>query len=105
MERNGVDHAVLIQMAGQANNDYQFACVKNYPGRFANVVIVDTNQPEAPRVLEQLAERGASGVRLNAPIRSPGSDPLAIWRAAERLGLSISSGGTASGFASDDFAR
>src|SRR5207245_282300 len=24
MERNGVDHAVLIQMAGQANNDYQF---------------------------------------------------------------------------------
>ena len=55
MERNGVDHAVLIQMAGQANNAYQFACVKNHPGRFANVVIVDTNQPEAPGVLEQLA--------------------------------------------------
>jgi L-fuconolactonase len=105
MERNGVDHAVLIQMMGQANNDYQFECVRRHPGRFANVVIVDTNRPDAPQALERLAAQGASGVRFNATTRSPGSDPLAIWRAAARLGLSISCGGSASAFASDDFAR
>ncbi len=38
MEQNGVEHAVLIQMRGQANNEYQFECVRRYPGRFAPVV-------------------------------------------------------------------
>ena len=73
MERNGVDHAVLIQMQGQANNDYQFECVRCYPGRFASVVIVDSARPDAPRALERLAEEGASGVRLLATDLHPKS--------------------------------
>ncbi len=105
MERNGVEHAVLIQMQGQANNDYQFECVRRYPGRFAPVVWIDVAQPDAPRVLERLAEQGASGVRLRATMRSPGDDPLAIWRAAERLGLAVSCLGDSGDFGSDEFAR
>src|SRR5216683_6890289 len=82
MERNGVEKAILIQMQGQANNAYQAACVRQYPGRFASVVVVDTDRPDAPATLARLAAEGASGVRLRAAARSPGDDPLAIWRTA-----------------------
>jgi L-fuconolactonase len=104
MDRNGVDHAVLIQIMGQFDNEYQFDCVRRYPGRFANVVLVDTDRPDAVQQLERLVERGASGVRLRPTTRSPGDDPLAIWRAADRLGLTVSCGGSSAEFASDEFA-
>jgi L-fuconolactonase len=104
MERYGVSHAVLVQMQGQTNNDYQFDCVRRYPGRFANVVLVDTDQPDATETLARLAEQGASGVRLKATTRSPGDDPLAIWRAAGRLGLSVSCAGASVDFATETFA-
>jgi len=103
MARSGVDQAILIQILGQYDNGYQVECLRRFPGRFASVVIVDTDQPDAPRALERLAEGGASGVRLRATVRSPGDDPLAIWRAAERLGLAVSAPGSAEAFASDDF--
>lgn len=105
MDRNGVDHAVLIQMMGQANNQYQMECLRRYPGRFASVVIVDTDRPDAVETLARLAEEGASGVRLRPTTRSPGDDPFAIWRAAERLGLAVSCGGSAADFAAEEFAR
>jgi len=105
MDRNGVEHAILIQMMGQTNNSYQTECVRRHPGRFASVVIVDASRPDAVQTLERLAEEGASGVRFNPTTRSPGDDPLAIWRAAERLGLSVSCGGSTEAFISDDFAR
>jgi L-fuconolactonase len=104
MERHGVDGAVLIQMQGQTNNDYQFDCVRRFPGRFAPVVIVDASLPDAPGSLARLAGAGASGVRLGATTRSPGDDPLAIWRAAARLGLAVSCAGTSAEFAADEFA-
>ena len=104
MDRYAVSHAVLVQMQGQTNNDYQFECVRRYPGRFAPVVVVDTEQPDAPETLQRLAEQGASGVRLRATTRSPGDDPLAIWRAAGQRGLSVSCFGSGAEFASDDFA-
>lgn len=104
MDRNGVDQAVLVQINGQFDNEYQFECVQRYPGRFANVVLVDPARPDAPAQLERLAERGASGVRLRPTAHSPGTDPLAVWRAADRLGLVVSCGGNSAEFASDEFA-
>lgn len=104
MERYGVSHAVLVQMQGQVNNAYQFDCVRRYPGIFAPVVIVDIARPDAPDRLARLAAEGASGVRLRATTRSPGDDPLAIWRTAGRLGLSVSCAGSSGEFASDGFA-
>lgn len=104
MDRYGVDHAVLIQMMGQHNNAYEFECVDRYPGRFSPVVIVDAAQPDAEQTLARLADQGASGVRLRPGDRSPGADPLAIWRAAGRLGLTVSCLGGAADCATDAFA-
>jgi L-fuconolactonase len=105
MARSGVEHAILIQMREQYNNDYQFACIARYPGQFASVVQVDHSSPDAPAELERLAARGASGVRLNAAARSPGANPLAIWRAAERLGLAVSCSASSATVASDEFSQ
>ena len=105
MERNVVSHAVLIQMQGQFNNDYQAECLRRYPGKFASVVLVDPSSPDAPETLGRLAAEGASGVRLSATTRSPGGDPLLIWQEAERLGLSVSCAGAASDFAAPEFSE
>ncbi len=106
MDRNGVDQAVLTQFMGQTDNDYQFDCQRRYPGRFANVVIVDAGRDDAPDTLRRLAERGAGGVRLRPFARSPGSDPYAIWRTAGELDLTVScSGHSAADFCDADFAR
>jgi L-fuconolactonase len=104
MDRYGVDQAVLIQIIGQYDNSYQSECVRRYPGRLASVVLVDWQEPDAPQALERLAEAGASGVRLNPNARSPGDDPLAIWRTAARLGLAVSCGGSSADFLQPEFA-
>jgi L-fuconolactonase len=104
MDRNGVAQAVLIQILGQYANDYQQCCLRRYPGRFASVVAVDPAAPDADERLRVLAADGATGVRLRPGDRSPGPDPLAIWRTAERLGLAISCVGTRAQFAAPAFA-
>lgn len=90
MDANEVQHAALIQIRGQFDNTYQRECQQRYPGRFSSVVLVDHRRPDAVAALEREAELGAVGLRLGADARSPGDDPLAIWRAAERLGLTVS---------------
>jgi len=105
MDGNGVDRAVLIQIMGETDNSYQTTCVRGHPDRFSSVVVVDPRPEDALAALERLAEAGASGVRLTPRTRSPGADPLAIWRAAARLGLPVSCGGSSADFASDEFAR
>src|ERR687887_330114 len=80
MDHNGVAQAILIQIRGQYDNSYQFECVRRYPGRFASVVGLDWERPDAVEQLERLREQGAAGVRLRPDTRSPGDDPLAIWR-------------------------
>lgn len=105
MDQNNVERAVLVQMHGQTNNEYQFECVRRYPDRFASVVLVDTGSPDAEHELERLAERGARGLRLRARVRSLGDDPLAIWRKAAQLGLPVSCGGKNTDFASEEFVK
>jgi L-fuconolactonase len=105
MDRYGVARAVLIQLQGQFDNTYLFECVRRYPGRFAPVGLVDATQPDALDELARLAAAGASGVRLTAATRSPGSDPLAIWRAAARFDLAVSCAGSAVDFATVSFAE
>lgn len=104
LDRNGVESAILIQIQGEYDNSYQADCVRRYPGRLSSVVFVDTSRPDAPATLARLAANGARGLRLNAATRSPGEDPLAIWRAAARLRLPVSCVGTPAAFAADDFA-
>jgi L-fuconolactonase len=53
MNRNGVDQAVLIQIAGQYDNSYLIECMRRFPGRFSVVALVDTNRSDAPERLEE----------------------------------------------------
>jgi L-fuconolactonase len=103
MDQNGVEQAVLIQYRGQYNNSYQFECIRRFPGRFSSVVLVDTDSPNAMQELERLVEQGAQGVRFKPDTRSPGDDPLAIWRKAEELDLVVSCGGENLELAADEF--
>ena len=103
MDSNDVDRGVLIQHRGMYDNDYLLESAERFPGRFSVVAIVDTVAPDAPAALERWASRGAVGVRLAPTARSPGPDPLAIWRKAAELGLAVSSLGALDEFASDEF--
>ena len=103
MDRNAVDKAVLIQHRGEYDNSYFLECAKANPGRFAVVGIVDTDQPDAPETLARWAAQGMQGVRFTTRTRSPGSDPLAIWRKAAELGLVVSCLDTCTAYVSDGF--
>jgi L-fuconolactonase len=52
-----------------------------------------------------LAAQGVAGLRLRATDRTPGSDPLAIWRAADRFGLPVSVVGRWPDLTSQDFSN
>ncbi len=103
MNTERVDKAVLTQHYGSYDNTYLFECASRYPGRFAVVVMVDTSQNDAVSTLEHWAAQGAAAVRFHNTLRSPGSDPLAMWRKAEELGLVVSCTGEAEEFASEEF--
>lgn len=105
MDRNDVAYAILIQISSEYDNSYQFECQRRYPGRFANVVRVNPASPTALDDLARLKDMGAAGVRFTVSTRSPGNDPLAIWRRASELGLPVSCLATQPGeYASDEFA-
>ena len=48
MSLNNVDKAVLIGHGGSFDNTYLMECVQRFPGRFAVVVVIDTDAPDAP---------------------------------------------------------
>ena len=105
MDACGVEQAVLVQMQGQFDNSYQAECVQGFPGRFASVVMVDTDRADASAELERLHADGARGVRLKPSTRSPGDDNLDIWKTAERLGMTVSCIGSDAEFSSATFTR
>ncbi len=103
MERNAVDKAVLVQHIGNYDNDYVMTCVREFPGHFVPVVMIDVDAPDAPLTLERLAEEGAKGVRfLVKPDELAGQ--LEIWEKAEQLGLAASCLGTEEEIGSSAFA-
>ena len=104
MNRNSVDKATIIQIGGEYDNSYIIECVRRFPGRFAAVGLLDTDRPDAPALLEQFVKQGGEGLRLRPTVRSPGRDPLAIWRKAADLGIVISAQGSATDeFSSPEF--
>ena len=103
MDSHDIAQAVLIQMLGQFDNDYQQQCVKRFPDRLASVVGIDVTREDAAEVLRQLADQGASGVRFRPTTRSTGKDDLAIWRTAESCGLAVSCVGNSTTFSAPEF--
>jgi len=103
MNSNGVDKTTLVAMNGQTDeryNRYLVECARRFPGRFSPVVLVDTERTDAPEILKHWAREGAGGVRLKVSTRSPGKDPLAVWKACAELGLPV----TCHGHKKEDFA-
>jgi L-fuconolactonase len=103
MDAHGVEKAVLVQVHGHLNNDYQNGWARRHPDRFASVVVVDVACRSVDDLLRKLVEEGAAGLRLYATDRSPGQDPLAVWQAAARLGLPVSVGGRTADFLAPEF--
>lgn len=104
MDSNGVAKGVLTQVLGQFDNTYQEECVARFPGRFASVGAVNAAAENAADDVRRWAARGMIGLRLRPEARSPGADPLAVWRAAADCGLAISCGGASGNLVNDDFA-
>jgi len=95
--------ATLGKNFGQEDNRYIIECSRRFPGRFSPVVQVNEEHVDAPKILKQWVKEGAEGLRLHATSRSPGKDPLAIWRASAELGLPVKCAGNFKQFASTEF--
>ena len=104
MDRNDVDHALLVQHLGEYDHEYFFDCIDRHPGRLSAVVLVDPAREDAAQELDRLAERGARGLRLKASARSTGDDPLLLWKKAQELGLPISCSSGKRDYLSPEFA-
>lgn len=103
MNRNGVAKALLVQISGEFDNTYLLECKRRFPGRFSVIANVDTARPDAGEQYEKWVAQGAEGLRLRPAMRSPGDDPLAIWRKAEQIGLPVSLLGSLADFGSAEF--
>jgi L-fuconolactonase len=105
MQYNNVEKTVLVQSTTTTDNTYVIECMRRFPGRFSVVCRVEEESPKAVEQLEHWHREGADSLRLRNFHRSPGEDPLAIWRKAQELGMPVSVGGPAEVFASQDFSR
>ncbi len=103
MEQTGVDHAVFIQYAGNADNTYMLECTAAHPGRFQAAMIVEKTD-DGTRMREW-AEKGIVGIRLAADSRAECADPLAQWRTAAELGLIVSTQSRPQSLLSEAFAE
>jgi L-fuconolactonase len=103
MSRNGVEKAVLTQFFGVYDNSYLVECVQRFPGRFSVIGLVDVSHPDSLSHLENLHRQGVEGIRFNSSTRSPGSDPLAVWRKAADLGMIASVMGSVESYATAEF--
>ncbi|HCG90394.1 MAG TPA: hypothetical protein DEZ08_00945 [Dehalococcoidia bacterium] len=105
MKDNNVKKAVLVQFFGVYDNDYLIEQMENFPNMFKVAALVDVTSVDASETLQNLADRGVNSVRFTANTRSPGSDPLEIWKTAEKLNLIATVLGTCEDYASDSFER
>ena len=103
MNRHGVEKAVLTQVLTTYDNTYLLECQQRFPGRFSVVAIVDEEKADAPETLERWTKAGCEGIRIRATVRSPGSDPLAIWRKTSELGIPASCPGGLDDFGTPEF--
>jgi len=108
MFRHRVDHAVLVQHAGEFDNSYLIECAQRYPGRFAVACLVDPQLVDAADTLSNLVERSIAvqGIRLYLAQLfggAPGAE--ALWQRADELGLNITMAGSLKELASPDMAQ
>src|SRR5690348_14961243 len=92
MQYNQVDKALLMQHRASTDNRYLIESSRRFPGRFSVDCRVEVESAHALDDLEHWHREGAEDLRLKDTDRSPGRDPLAIWRKAQELGMSVNVG-------------
>lgn len=108
MFRHHVDHAVLVQHAGEFDNRYLIECALRFPGRFAIACLVDAQAPDADDQLSAWVEQSAAvqGTRLYLAhlfAGAPGAE--ALWQRADELGLVVTVAGSLRELASAEMAH
>ena len=103
MTLNSVEKALLVQFFGVYDNEYLITQQENASDTFRVVGLVDTDREDALVQLNKLRERGVLGIRFTATTRSPGPDPLLIWREAESLGMTASVMGACEDYAANHY--
>ena len=92
---SGVTRTVLIQMSFYGfDNRYMLDVIREHPGKFAGVAVVDLARPDLAETSRRLARQGVRGFRLYAladRIRDWGRSPEIdrVWRVAGDQGLVI----------------
>ena len=107
MFRHRVDHAVLVQHAGEFDNRYLIECAQRFPGRFAVACLVDATQPDAAGQLSAWVERSPAvqGVRLYlSDLFQSAPGAAALWARVDELGLIVTVAGSLRDLASPEMA-
>lgn len=92
---NGVSRIVLIQMSFyQFDNSYMLDAMKQHPGVFSGVAIVDESEPDVADTMKQLAKQGVRGFRIytdkeKAEAWQSSAGMKAMWSCAADAGLSM----------------
>ena len=105
MDNNGVDGAILIQHGGTYDNEYLFQVSQKFSNRFKVVCLVDPSVDNPIKILENLVEKGAAGVRMSPNSRFENLDVNDFWSICGKMGLAISVIGSLEDFASTNFKK
>ena len=105
MDANRVDHAVLVGHNGNYDNIYIFDCARLYPGRFKVVALIDPDETNKVKALEDLHKRGAAGIRINLRKPKEWNPDEPAFKAAGELGIVVSVIGNSEDFASAKFKK
>ncbi|MCB1229113.1 MAG: amidohydrolase [Verrucomicrobiae bacterium] len=91
----GVSRIVLIQMSFyRFDNRYMLRAMRDYPGVFAGVAVVDAEDPEVEKTMRDLKGQGVRGFRIRATAETvaewPSNDGMKrMWRVGAEEGLSM----------------
>ncbi len=77
----GVERVVLIQMSYyRFDNSYMLWAMREYPGTFSGVAVVDHHASDVRDTMRSLRKQGVRGFRIH-----PGSDPVDMWLGSDAM--------------------
>jgi predicted TIM-barrel fold metal-dependent hydrolase len=85
----GVARIVLIQMSFYGfDNRYMLDAIRQFPGRFAGVAVIDESADDVPATMKKLAAQGVRGFRIY-----PNKQPVADWIGSQGMQTMWKQGG------------
>ena len=85
----GVNRVVLIQMSFYGyDNSYMLDVIAKSPGRYRGVAVIDSDQPDLPKLMKELKQKGVRGFRIY-----PKDQPIDRWLSSEGMRTMWTTGG------------